>query len=858
MLNRRASLLLPAALCLLTLRVQAAVFPVNNTADSGSNSLRDAISSATVGANTISWGAGSGGDIVLLTDLPAVVDNTTLDVSAAPSSVTITAANLSLSGGVTFQNGSIVQPWTINTAIIGVGSMTKTGAGTLILTGGNSYAGGTFLNAGKLNINNASALGYGALTFNGGTLQTASTITYSGLITLAAGGGMIDTLGNNSIFSGVISGVGTLTNASTATLTLTGVNTYTGGTVLNSGILNINGDAALGAAAGGLTFNGGTLQLGVASMASARAITLTGAGTFDTNGGYLSLTGSIGGAGALTKTGFGTLLLSGAGTYGGATSVNAGTLLLGADNALPATTALTIAAGALLDLSTFHPSVASLTSPGTVKTTIIGHNLSSRLDMTGARNVTGGTLIVGITPGQLVGAGDTFTVIHSGSGATDFAKVVSPAALLFTQNNTATDVILTASLVPFANIAATGNQSAIGSSMEAMRAAPAGDAATVLASLYSLDAGQLQAALDQLSPVSLASMQGVGLAGSGVQSAAVGQRLAALADGGSHPGFASYNVSGRSSYPGTLVAATLGDDNMSPPSAGADAGPSTPWGGFASLSGSTGRLTEGNSPSGSQPGYAFNSGGLTMGADYRVDEHFTAGGSLGYLKGHASIYSPGSGTVDDDSLRFGGYAGANAGNFHANGYLGGALDFFRTSRGIRIPGLDARSATASPLGKELNANANMSYDLPTVEWGIYSPFAGLSYDRLMMNSFTESGAGSLNLTVAPQTAESLQSTLGLRFSQKWVSDARTYTPYFSLGWRHEFDDQSRPISARFATGVGSPFTVATGRYARDGTAVGLGFSAALSKTVTAKLDYAGDFRSHFVSTVVNADVRLRF
>ncbi|MDD5304536.1 MAG: autotransporter-associated beta strand repeat-containing protein, partial [Elusimicrobia bacterium] len=303
-----------AVLCVasfLTQQAQAVAIGVTTTADSGAGSLRTAVTAAAAG-DTIQWGAGGEGTIVLLTDLPAVADKTTIDVSAALSSVTIAAANMSLAGGVTFQNGSAAQDWAIATNIIGVGSMTKTGAGTLVLTGANSYAAGTFLNGGTLNINAAYSLGTGALTFDNGKLQTASTIAFTNAITFAVGGGTIDTLGNSSVFSGVIGGVGGLTNVSTGTLILTGANTYIGGTVLNSGKLNINADAALGDAAGGVTFNGGTLQI-AADMASARAMTLNaGGGTFDTNSRNLSLSGVIGGAGALTKTGGGLLTLSGA------------------------------------------------------------------------------------------------------------------------------------------------------------------------------------------------------------------------------------------------------------------------------------------------------------------------------------------------------------------------------------------------------------------------------------------------------------------------------------------------------------------------------------------------------------------
>ncbi len=848
MLSRLAVLAL-----LLTRPALAATFSVSTTTDSGSTSLRDAISSATVGVNTVAWAAGSGGSINLATDLPTIVDQTTLDASAAPSSVTIQGANLNLGGGVTFANTAVAQPWTITSNIIGVGSMTKTGAGTLTLNGSNSYAGGTFLNAGKINITNAAALGSGMLTINGGTLQTGTTVAYGNAIVLGAGGGTIDTLGNGSTLSGVISGVGALTTVSTGILSLNGVNTYAGGTFLSSGVVSVVSDAGLGAAAGGLTFNGGTLQIRQ-DFASARAITLTGAGGIDTNGKNLTLTGAASGAGGLSKIGAGTLALNAANTYSGATAVNGGTLLLGINNALPAATNLTVASAGTLDLSTFQSTVNTFTSAGTVKTTLLGAS-TSRLVVTGARNITGGALVVTVTPGQLVANGQAFTVITSGSnGGTDFSTISSPAALLFTPTYNATSVVLTASFVPLATVAGTGNQGAIGAAFESFRTNPSGDAAAVLPALYSLDGDQLRAALDQLSPVSLASMQGVGQAGAGAQSAAVGARIAALADGSAGPGFASYSVSGRSSYPGVLVAETLGDDNahISAPAAG------SPWGYFATFSGVTGRLTEGVGPNGTQPGYSFNSGGLTMGADYRYDELMTYGGSFGYLKGHSSVYSPGSGTVDDDSVRLGGYAAANDGNFHADAYLGTALDFFKTRRDIVIPGLATRTAAGTPLGTELNTNANLSYDFPTREYGTWSPFGGLSYDRLMIGSFSEAGAGTFNLALSPQTAESLQSTLGLRFSQKWVTDAHTFVPHLSLAWRHELKDQSRPITARFATGVASPFTVMSGGYARDGTVVGVGLTATLTRNLTGKLDYSGDFRSHFVSTTINADLRLRF
>lgn len=120
----------------------------------------------------------------------------------------------------------------------------------------------------------------------------------------------------------------------------TGTSTWTlaGGTAavtpwtLYQGILNISSDAALGATAGALTFDGGTLQLGAAfNPAAARAMVLAaGGGSIDTQGFSSTFGTTLSGPGALQKLGTGTLILTANNTYAGGTTISAGTLQLGA------------------------------------------------------------------------------------------------------------------------------------------------------------------------------------------------------------------------------------------------------------------------------------------------------------------------------------------------------------------------------------------------------------------------------------------------------------------------------------------------------------------------------------------------
>jgi autotransporter-associated beta strand protein len=131
------------------------------------------------------------------------------------------------------------------------GGLTKTGAGTLILTRTNTYTGGTALNAGVLSVSSDANLGAssGALSFNGGTLQVTGTAftSTSRPIHLGTRGGTFDIVdGNASLrLDQSLTGTGALTKEGAGVLDLIGVNAYTGGTHINAGLLAISSNASL-------------------------------------------------------------------------------------------------------------------------------------------------------------------------------------------------------------------------------------------------------------------------------------------------------------------------------------------------------------------------------------------------------------------------------------------------------------------------------------------------------------------------------------------------------------------------------------------------------------------------------------
>jgi fibronectin-binding autotransporter adhesin len=186
-------------------------------------------------------------------------------------------------------NDTAISHTTSFTGVIADGSsggkiaVTKTGAGVATLSNANTYTGGTTLGAGTLNVNNANAIGTGALTISGGTLNntTGSAITlatnnaqnwngsfaFGGTRALNLGTGAV-TMGANITVTangsnaltvgGDISGTGFgLTKAGAGTLILGGTNTYDGGTVINGGVLQFNTAGSIAGSGQNVTVNNG-------------------------------------------------------------------------------------------------------------------------------------------------------------------------------------------------------------------------------------------------------------------------------------------------------------------------------------------------------------------------------------------------------------------------------------------------------------------------------------------------------------------------------------------------------------------------------------------------------------------------
>ncbi|MER3270379.1 autotransporter-associated beta strand repeat-containing protein [Salmonella enterica] len=257
--------------------------------------------------------------------------------------------NAAIDAHGTFNLADADDSFTVNTVLENVDansgwngqSLTKTGAGTLILNAENTYTGGTTISDGTLVANNVEALGTGNVTDNA-TLE----------------------LNTGGDFDNAISGSGQVVKSGDETLTLSGSNTYTGGTIISGGTLVATNVEALGS--GDVTDNA--------------VLELNTGGTFDN---------VISGSGQVVKSGDDALTLSGSNTYTGGTTISGGTLV--------ATNVEALGSGDVTDNATLE-----LNTGGDFDNAISGSGQvvksgDKTLTLSGANSYTGGTTISGGT-----------------------------------------------------------------------------------------------------------------------------------------------------------------------------------------------------------------------------------------------------------------------------------------------------------------------------------------------------------------------------------------------------------------------------------------------------------------------------
>ncbi|MGL0274871.1 fibronectin-binding autotransporter adhesin ShdA [Salmonella enterica subsp. enterica] len=397
-----------------TLDADTSAMPDYLTINAGSNSARAAHGTFTVDAGstftvtseldettaTSNWNGSKltkqGDGTLILSNTGNYYGDTEIDggILAAKDAAALGTGDVTIAESATLA----LSQGTLDNNVTGEGQIVKSGSDELIVTGDNTYSGGTTISGGTLTADHADSLGTGAVA-NSGVLQVGegeleNTLSGSGSL-VKTGTGELTLSGDNTYSGGTTITGGTLTadhadslvKTGTGELTLSGDNSYSGGTTIIGGTLTADHADSLGT---GAVANSGVLQVGEGELEN-----------------------TLSGSGSLVKTGTGELTLSGDNSYSGGTTIIGGTLT--ADHADSLGTGAVANSGVLQvgegELENTLSGSGSLVKTGTGELTLSGDNSYS-----GGTTIIGGTLTADHADSLGTGAVANSGVLQVGEG----------------------------------------------------------------------------------------------------------------------------------------------------------------------------------------------------------------------------------------------------------------------------------------------------------------------------------------------------------------------------------------------------------------------------------------------------------
>ncbi|WP_207462193.1 autotransporter outer membrane beta-barrel domain-containing protein [Azospirillum sp. SYSU D00513] len=732
--------------------------------------------------------------------------------------------------------------------------------------------------------NNDGAVQASTVTFDGGTLKPTAPLMLKQPVQVTASSGVIDPNGGRVSLSGGVSGIGALTVSGSGELLLSGVVSNAGGvavqqgqvTVGNGGIVAVpvtvgNGGNITVVEGGGMggtvAVKGGTLSIAPNGIVNG-AVTLSDGGNANVEGAVMApvtvsegtvAVGEAGSIGALTVGNGGTARINGLAVSD--VTVGRGATLSGSGTVLgPATLSGALSPGNSPGVLTFRAPV-TLTATNIFRAEIDGPIAGNgsghhdQLRVAGAGFTAAGTLtpvlrgISGDASNRFNPAiGQSFTVVSSEGGvAGRFAAFDQPTSGLAA--GTRLDVLygpdhVTLAVTPrsYADLNAAGlsqtrNQSAVGGALESFRPAPNATSPaairTLFDGLHSLSASEIAPALNQLSgeihaDMMVADRANRRLFGRAVEARQAAGRGSAGVLGASGAVLFDGREAAVSGTPGAI--STDSADGMS-----VWGQPLVSWGRSAG---------DGNGSSTTR-----RTGGFMVGGDYALDADLSAGVALGFLNSDVRAKG-GLGKGDLDSYQVTAYGSWTPGAAFLDAALGYGYSRYETGRAVSMGGLNAAAsgeAGGHDLSAELSGGYRMSINRAWVE-----PRAGLRWDRLQREGFTESGSTLLSLGEEEETENALRSSLGARFGTAFRFDDVTVEPAGMIAWEHDWTDITGETTGSLN---GARFTTHSSRPGRDAGVIGAGVTVRMSTQLAVQAGYLGEFRSLETSHSLSAGLR---
>jgi autotransporter-associated beta strand protein len=796
--------------------------------------------------------------------------------------------------------------------ITGTGGITKVGAGLFDITGtGNTYTGPTTVNAGTLEVDGTIT---SAVTVNKGgtfvlgtagrvnsgsgttpvTLNTGATFDNNGNLTVtgagsvgvaAPGGGVMINNNQGAVISGVKGIV--VTNP-----------TGTDVEVLNDGTITGTGGIAIDASGSGgfILYNFGTINGQVLFGTGPSTVVLaTGISPTPTKGGGANSTLELAGGGegevnlsnfpnfgSLNKVGGGLWTLDGTGVFPVGTTVRNGTINLQGTLASNVTiqplgmmTGVGTVFGTILNLGTVQPGlpigvINPTTFPGTLHVQgnyEQGDQGQLIIDVGGTKPgeysslqifghaALGGTLVLQQTNrGANLTIGQTLPIISASGGISGgFLNIVNPltsdTVVLPKVAYAPNAVVLEGEQGSFEaiqqrGVPLTSNETAVAGALDRIIADgnhQDGSAKKLIGYLDARHIEQLPSDFDKIAPSQVGSVYRLGVSLADVQAGTLQQRTSDLRDGVTGFNAAGFQTTGTQNYAGGLTGPNGVDGKTAKP---APADPN--WGAFVTGSGDFIHVGD----SDNARGYNLATGGVTIGADYRLGENLAVGVTAGYNGTDSKLADNGRLQVNGGKL--GVYGTYYQNGFYGDVIAGGGYNNYEVRRGA-LQG-EAHGTTGGGEGDVLVA-AGYDWRMEGLSIG---PTASLEYTYLGLGSYNEIGSLA-PLRYPTQHDDSLRSTIGLKalYDFKWGN--MVIRPQAQIAWLHEYGNRNATIDASLQSGPGDLFSVSDSNISRDSLQFSGGVSLLFNPHTSTYLFYDADLlRKEYYSQSVTGGLRLSF
>jgi fibronectin-binding autotransporter adhesin len=747
---------------------------------------------------------------------------------------------------------------TLSGDITGKGGFVKLGDGTLTLSGTNSYTGATTVSAGVLQAGSTGAFSAGSefIVNAGGTLDlngfssTIGSLSGSGVLTNTIGNATLSVGVDNAstTFGGTVTGTLSLNKVGIGTLILTGTNNYTGMTTISAGTLQVGNGGTTGSIPGNVGDNG------ILAFDRSDSVTF---------GGVISGTGSV------QQIGTGTTILTGESTYTGQTTIDSGSLIVNGSIASTQTVVnpggflggTGLIEGNLVNNGTVSPGnpVGTLTIGGNYAQTATGllhiavAGLASgqfgQLVVNGHASIAGTLDVISLSNFKFQ-VGEKLTLLSANGGVSGtFSSLKNP----FISNTivkaevvvTPVTVEITGTQGSFATtpgVATTPNELAVAKALDSAAGDPR--AAALFAFLNSQPLANLPHDLSLIAPTQISSMNATTVSLGKIQASNIGQRLLNIRAGSTGFSSSGFGITGGMAFDEGFAGPNGSEGKAAPPAFVPT--PENRWGIFVT---GTGEFTNVDSTS-NAAGYNVDTGGITVGVDYRLTPNFVIGLDGSYA--HSNVSLNGGGNVDVNAGTVGLYATAFANNFYLDAAASGGPNGYDTHR-TALQG----SASGSTDGANVNVLVAGGYDWKRGDFSI-GPTATFQFSYVSINEFTETGSLA-PLRIRDQSYESERTIFGAKASYNWKIGKVTLIPQVSAGWVHEYGSVAYAVIANFANGAGKSFTVNGPEIGRDGVLVDAGMSMLWSDRISTYIYYAGELaRTNYSSHTVTGGIRISF